>query len=89
MQQRCQWSAAKTGVTNVLRLHDARNAYLWTKHDVVKRAAKEMALKEVDKFFFDQRISLPVVTTGGEEVEIDTVARSGIWPGDFVLRASL
>ena len=69
-------------MTSVLRLHDATDAYLWTKHDVAKQAANEMALKEVDKFFFGQRISLPVVTIGGEEVEIDILARSGTWPGD-------
>ena len=48
MQQRCQWSAAKAGVTSVLRLHDATNANLPMKHDVAKEAANEMALKEID-----------------------------------------
>ena len=57
-------------MTSVLKLHDATNAYLWTKHDVAKQAANEMALKEIDKFFFKQRISLPVATICGEEVEI-------------------
>ena len=69
-------------MTSVLRLHDATNAYLWTKHDVAKQAENEMALKEIDKFFFGQRISLPVATIGGEEVEIHILARSGTWPGD-------
>ena len=63
MQRRYQWSAPKTGVTSALRLHNATNAYLSMKHDVARQAANEMALKEVDKFFFDQRISLTVVTT--------------------------
>ena len=89
VQQRCQWSAASAGVTSVFRLHDATNAYLSMKHDVAKQAANEMARKEIDKFYFDQRISLAVVTVGGEEGNIDVLARSGIWPGDFsVLRAS-
>ena len=52
------------------------------KRDVAKQAANEMALKDVNKFFFGQRISLPVVTICGEEVEIDILARSGFWPGD-------
>ena len=52
------------------------------KHDVVKQAANDMALKEVDKFFFDQRIFLEVVTISDEEGEIDILARSGTWPGD-------
>ena len=42
-----------------------------------------MALEELDEFFFDQRISLAVVTISGEEGETDILARSGIWPGDF------
>ena len=70
-------------MTSVLKLHDATNAYLSMKHDVAKQAANEMALKEIDKFYFDQRISLAVVTVGGEERNIDVLARSGIWPGDF------
>ena len=63
--------------------HDATNAYLSMKHDVAKQAANERALKEVDKFYFDQRIPPAVVTVGGEEGNIDVLARSGIWPGDF------
>ena len=73
MQQRCQWSAG-AGVTSVLRLHDVTNAYLSMKHDVGKQAANEMALKE---------IALAVVTVGGEEGNIDVLAKSGIWPVDF------
>ena len=42
-----------------------------------------MAFKEADKFFFDQRVFLAVVTFGGEEGEIDILARSGTWPWDF------
>ena len=78
VQHRCQWSAAKAGVTSALSLHDATHAYLSMKHDVAKQAGSEMALKEVDKFFFfDQRISLVVAT------KIDIMARSSIWLGDF------
>ena len=73
-------SAAKAGVTSALRLHDATNAYLLMKRDVAKRAANEMALKEVDKEFFDWRISLAVVTISDEESEIDILARSDVWP---------
>ena len=50
---------------------------------MAKQAANEMACKEIGKFYFDQRISLAVVTAGGEEGDIDVLARSGIWPGDF------
>ena len=48
VQQRCQWSAAKAGVTSDLRLHDATTLYLSMKHDAAKKAAIEMVLKEVD-----------------------------------------
>ena len=48
-----------------------------------KQAANEMALEEVDQFLFDQRISLAVVTIGGDEGEIDIQARSDIWSGSF------
>ena len=58
IQQRCQWSAARAGVTSVLRLHDATYAYLSMKHDVAKQAANKMASKEIDQFYFDPRISL-------------------------------
>ena len=51
VQQRCQWSTAKAGVTSVLWLRDATNAHLSMKHDVAKQAANEMARKEVNKFF--------------------------------------
>ena len=57
-----QWSADKAGVTSALRLQDATNAFLSMKHDVDKQAANQMALKDADKVFFDQRISLAVVT---------------------------
>ena len=70
-------------MTSVLRLHDATNAYLSMKHDVAMQAANEMVLKEIDKYYFDYRISLAVVTTGGEEGSIDVLAKSGMWPGDL------
>ena len=38
------------------------------KHDAAEQAAKEMALKEVDTFLFDQRISLAVVSFGARRV---------------------
>ena len=50
---------AKAGVTSVSRLHDATNA---------------VALKEVDKFFFDQRTSLEVVTIDRHSGEIRHMA---------------
>ena len=59
------------------------HAYLSMKHAVAKQAANKMVLREVDKVFFDLRISLAVVTISAEEGEIDILARSGIWPGDF------
>ena len=37
------------------------------KHDVAKRPANHMALKDVYKDFFDQRMSLAVVTITDEE----------------------
>ena len=70
-------------------MHGATNAYLSMKHDVAKQAANEMALKEVDKEFFKQRISQAVVTISGQESEIDILARSGTGLGIFVLRAFL
>ena len=48
------------------------------KHDVAKQAANEVVLKEVDKEFFDQRHSLPLVTISDEEGEIDILARPDI-----------
>ena len=63
-------SAAKAGATSALWLHDATNAYLSMQHEVAKQAANEMALKEVDKFLFDPRISLGAVTISVEEGEI-------------------
>ena len=65
-------------MTSVLRLHDATNANLWTKHDVAKQAANEMALKEIDKFFFEQRISLPMATLAARRLKLT----SGTWPRD-------
>ena len=53
------------------------------KHDVAKQAANEMALTDIDKLYYDQRISPAVVTVGGEEGNIDVLTRSGVWPGDF------
>ena len=44
-------------MTSVLRLHDATKAYLSMKHEAAKQAANEMALKDIDKFYFDRRIS--------------------------------
>ena len=38
--------------------------------------------KKWTSFFFDQRISLAVVTISDEEGDIDILARSGTWPGD-------
>ena len=52
------------------------------KHDVAKQAANEMALKDVDKAIFDQRISLAVVTVFDKQGGIDILARSSIWPGN-------
>ena len=53
------------------------------KHYVAKQAANEMALKGVDKEFIDQRTSLAVVTISDEESEIDILATSSVWPGNF------
>ena len=53
------------------------------KHDMAKQAANELASKEIEKYHFDQRISLAVVMVGGEEGSIDALAMSGIWPRDF------
>ena len=61
-------------MTSVLRLHDATNANLSTEHEVAKQSANEMVLKEIDKYYFDQRISSAVVTIGGEEGNIDILA---------------
>ena len=44
------------------------------KHAVAKQAANEMVLREVDKVFFDQRISIAVVTISSEEGEIRHMA---------------
>ena len=82
MQQRCQWSAAEAGVTSALRLHAATNAYLSMKHDVAKQAANGMRSKMWTRKFFDQCISLAVVTISDGEGEIDILVRPGIWPGD-------
>ena len=49
---------------------------------MAKQAANEMVFKKIDKEYLDQRISLAVVTVGGEEGNIDILAISGIWPGD-------
>ena len=51
--------------------------------EVAKQAANEMALREIDKFCFDQRIPSAVVAVSGEEGNIDVLAKSGIWLGDF------
>ena len=42
-----------------------------------QQAANRMALKEMDKEFFDQRIPVAIVTITDEESEIDLLARSG------------
>ena len=70
-------------MTSVSRLHDATYAYLSMKDDAVKQAANEMALKEVDMFFFDHRMSLAIVTISNEEGEIDILARWSMLRGDF------
>ena len=62
-------------MTSVLTLHDVTNSYLSMRHEVAKQAANQMAPKDLDKFFFDQRISLAVVTSADEE---DFLARSDI-----------
>ena len=67
-------------MTSVLTLHDVTNSYLSMRHEVAMQAANQMAPKDVDKFFFDQRISLAVVTSADEE---DFLARLHIWPGHF------
>ena len=58
--------------------HDVANASLSMEHGVAKQAANELALKDVDKELFDQRISPAVVTISDEDGEIDILARSGI-----------
>ena len=55
------------GVTKKRRLHDATNAYLSMKHNVAKQAANELALNVVDNEFFEQRMSLAVVTVTDED----------------------
>ena len=50
--------------------HDVANAYLSMKHGVAKQAANELALKNVDKELFDQRISPAVVIISDEEVKL-------------------
>ena len=49
---------------SVSRLNDVS---LSMKHDVAMQAANEMALTDIDKLYYDQRISPAVVTVGGEE----------------------
>ena len=89
VHQRCQWSAAQAGVTSASRLHDATNGYLSMKHDVAKQGANEMVPHEVDLEFFDQRISLAVVTIPDEEAKL-TFWRDQVFGLEmFVLRASL
>ena len=69
-------------------MDDATNAYLSMKHDVAKQAANEMVLKELDKSFFDQRVSLAVLTISDEEGAIVILARSDIGLVISVLGAS-
>ena len=45
-----------------------------------QQATKQMALKEKDKEFFDQRIPVAIVTITDEEGLSDLLARSGKWP---------
>ena len=52
VQPRCQWSAEKASVTSALRQHDTTNAFLSIKHDVVKQAANEMALRRCRRGIF-------------------------------------
>ena len=47
------------------------------KHGVSKQAANELALKDVDKELFDQRISPAVVTISDEDGEIDIFGEIG------------
>ena len=68
-------------MTLVLRPDDATNGCLSTKHDVAEQATNDMVLKEIDKYYFDQRISFAVVAVG--EGNIDILVKSGIWPGHF------
>ena len=79
-QQRCQWSAEKAGVTSALRLHDATNAYLSTKHDVANRQQIRWHSKRWTRNLFDQRIPVAIGTITDEEGLIDLLARSGKWP---------
>ena len=74
--------AEKAGMTSAVRLHDATNANPSTMHDVANQAANQMALKDVDKELFNQRISLTIVTTTDENNNINILERSGIWPGN-------
>ena len=82
VQQRCQWSAEKAGVTSAVRLHDATNAYSSLYHGSAEEAAHWLVLKETDRQFLDPRISHAVVNIAVEETEIDLPTGSGIWPGD-------
>ena len=56
VQQRCQWSAEKAGVTS------GREA---------ARGAPWLVLKETDRQFFDPRISHTLENIADEETEID------------------
>ena len=79
MSMECSNSRSDFGVEP----HDATNAYLSTKHDVAEQATNDLVLKEIDEYYFDQRISFAVVAVGGAEGNIDVLVKSGIWPGDF------
>ena len=71
VQQRCQWSAEKAGVTSAVRLHDATNAYSSLYHGPARKGAHWLVLKETDRQFLDPRISHAVVNIADEETEID------------------
>ena len=62
----CQWSAEDAGVTP----------------RVSQGSVARQVLKETDKQFFNQRIPHAVINIEDEEVEIDFMSGSGIWPVD-------
>ena len=66
VQQRCQWSAEKAGVTSGLRLHDSTNACSSLCHGSATEGAHWLVLKETDRQFLDPRISHAVVNTADE-----------------------
>ena len=71
VQQRFQWSGEEASVTSALRLHDATNAYLSTKHGRWPNRQQIRWCSKMCTIFFDQRISLASATISDEEGEID------------------